>query len=405
LLPLALGVLLLAQPASAAAAEPESGSIAGTVTDEAMAPLVEVEVCAEAVDKSHFKCIPTRTDGTYEITGLSPGEYKVGFWTTRNFVTQFHEHALTWSTATPVPVVAGQTTGGINATLEVGATISGIVTAQATGLPVGEVEACATLGELERCVESDAAGHYLIDGLVPGSWSIYFYAQKAKVDVVSGAYSGGSVTVTAEEAKKGEGATGVNVALIPGGQIAGTVRLAGSGVPVGGVLVCVTMAAESVPLGCLRTPSSGAYRFTRVWPGSFKVAFSPEPKELFGPEGLVEAETMEATEGLGPDSYPTQWWSGQSGFEAATPIAIAPPQIVSGIDASLVAPAATAAAPAPANPAPVVQKPLLKCKRGFVKRKVHGKQRCVKRHKAKPKPRHKRRPVQHPASQSPAKRP
>jgi hypothetical protein len=39
----------------------------------------------------------------------------------------------------------------------------------------------------------------------------------------------------------------------------------------------------------------------------------------------------------------------------------------------------------------VVTKPVLKCKRGFVKRKVHGKQRCVKRHKAKPKPRRKRK--------------
>jgi hypothetical protein len=37
---------------------------------------------------------------------------------------------------------------------------------------------------------------------------------------------------------------------------------------------------------------------------------------------------------------------------------------------------------------PIAKKPL-KCKRNFVKRKVQGKQRCVKRHKAKPKPRHK----------------
>jgi hypothetical protein len=100
------------------------------------------------------------------------------------------------------------------------------------------------------------------------------------------------------------------------------------------------------------------------------------------------------------------WWSGQSSFEAATPIEITPPLIVSNVDASLVGPP-TAAAPVPADPAPVAKKPLLKCKRGFVKRKVRGKQRCVKRHSAKPKPRHKH-PTAKPqaqASQSPAKRP
>jgi hypothetical protein len=147
------------------------------------------------------------------------------------------------------------------------------------------------------------------------------------------------------------------------------------------------MASSPTPLGCLRTPSSGAYRFTRVWPGSYKVVFSPEPS---GTEG--------------PDSYPTQWWGGQSTFASAVAIAITPPAIVNNIDASLTAPPV----PAPATPVttvtPVVKKPP-KCKRGFVKRKVHGKQRCVKRHKAKPKPRHKHHRAHRAKSQTPQPRP
>ncbi len=387
-LPLLLGAFLLALPATASAAEPEPGNITGVVTEGASKPVVEVEVCAETIDKMHFKCIPTRSDGTFEITGLAPGEYKVGFWSTRNFVTQFWHEALTWGEAAPVVVAAGETTPNIDADLEVGSRITGTVTAAATGLPVGEVEACATSGELERCAITNGAGVYTIDGLREGTWSVYFYAMKAKVDVVSQPYAAGAVTIGPQQTLEN-----VNEALIPGGQIAGMVRLAGSGAPVGGVLVCVTTATESAPLGCLRTPNSGAYRFTRVWPGTFKVVFSPEPTELFGtgPEGLVEAATMEATEGIGPDAFPTEWWSGAGSFDAATPITIAPPQIIGGIDASLTAPPTPPAAAAPPpSPAPVVKKPLLKCKRGFVKRKVHGKQRCVKRHKSKPKPRHKR---------------
>jgi len=223
---------------------------------------------------------------------------------------------------------------------------------------------------------------------------------KAKADVVSGAYSGGPVEAFAGEANPPI----VNAQLIPGGQISGTVRLAGSGAPLGGVLVCVTTTTSSVPLGCLRTPSSGAYRFTRVWPGTFKVVFSPEPKELFGPAGLIEAVTMEAEEGIGPDPYPTQWWGGQSSFDSAAPIAITPPQMVTGIDASLVAPPGPPPPPPP-SPAPVAKKPLLKCKRGFVRRKVHGKPRCVKRHKPKPKPHRKRHKPARQTSASSARRP
>jgi hypothetical protein len=374
-LPLLLGALLLALPASAMAeeTEAETGTITGTVIEAAASPVVEVEVCAaEIINKSNFKCVTTEADGTYEIAGLSPGAYNVGFWTTRNYVVQFWKDEPTWETATPVIVAPGLQTPEIDAVLEVGATISGTVTAAATGTPVEKVEACAKLVELgperklelERCAKTNAAGEYTIDGLVAGQWSINFYAQQAEADVVSAPYAQPTVEVGPQQ-----NLTGVSEALIPGGQIAGTVRLAGTGAPVGGVQVCVTTASSPTPLGCLRTPSSGAYRFMRIWPGTYKVVFSPEPS---GTEG--------------PNSFPTQWWGGQSTFAAAAPIEITPPAIVNNIDASLIAPPT----PAPVTPitAPVVKKPL-KCKSGFVKRKVHGKQRCVKRHKPQPKPRHK----------------
>ncbi len=370
-------------PAGAVAAEP--GSIAGTVTAEGGAPVGEgeVEVCVKAVDESSFKCVQLLPDGSYKIPELPKGEYKVGFWPTGNYVTQFWQNEPTWKRATPLTVTDAEGKDGVNATLVRGATISGIVTASATGAPVDDIEACATFVEpeleleleLERCAITDTAGQYTIDGLAEGTWNLYFYAQEAAADVVSQAYSGGAIQVTAGEPK-----SGVNVALGPGGQIAGTVRMASTGAPLGGVQVCVTTASSQVTLGCLRTPASGAYRFMRIWPGSFKVVFSPEPTGL-----------------TGPDSFFTQWWGGQPTFETATPIAITPPQIVTGIDASLAAPESPTTTP---SPAPVVTKPVLKCKRGFVKRKVHGKQRCVKRHKHKPKPRHRRKLASHRADTS-----
>jgi hypothetical protein len=384
LLPLALGALLLAAPTDATAAESlTTGSITGSVTTKGGEPTGEVEVCVKTVDETSHQCIPLPNGGFYEFAELPEGEYEVGFWPTGNYVTQFWRNAPTWEKASPVKVPSVEA-GGINATLVQGATISGFVTASATGLPVGEVEACATLVEpepelkLERCAITDGAGHYTIDGLAEGVWTLYFYAQEAAADVVSQAYSGGPIQVSA-----GEKVEPPVSQLGPGGQIAGTVRSASTGAPLGGVQVCVTTASSPAILGCLRTPASGAYRFMRVWPGTFKVVFSPEPSGS-----------------TGPDSFWTQWWGGQPSFETATPISITPPQIVTGIDASLSAPEAPATTP---SPEPVVTKPILKCKRGFVKRKVHGKQRCVKRHKHKPKPRHKHRRRQVQAPQSPTR--
>jgi hypothetical protein len=370
-------VLLLALPASAMAAEGETGTITGTVTAGGLPVAGEVEVCAKSVlDETIFKCVAVPGGGPYVITELPVGDYKVGFWSTGNYVTQFWNHGLTWNEATVVQVTPEPLALPIDADLEVGATISGTITAAMGGAPVEKVEACAKLVEpnlepileLERCARTNAAGEYRINGLIAGRWSVNFYAQQAEADVVSAPYAQSTVELGPQQELKG-----VSEVLGPGGQIAGTVRLAGTGASLGGVQVCVTMASSPTPLGCLRTPSSGAYRFTRVWPGSYKVVFSPEPS---GTEG--------------PDSYPTQWWGGQSTFASAATIAITPPAIVNNIDASLTAPPV----PAPATPVtpvtPVVKKPP-KCKRGFVKRKVHGKPHCVKRHKPKPRHKHHRR--------------
>lgn len=175
---------------------------------------------------------------------------------------------------------------------------------------------------------------------------------------------------------------GIDAALQKGGQIEGTVRLAATGAPLQGVKVCITEATEAWPLGCLKTPASGRYRFTGLWAEAFKVVFSPEASEL------VEAESWEVT----PDAYPTQWWNGRPSFAAATPIGAVPATTIGGIDGSL-GPgpvAVTSPAPAPVTPpATVVVKPkpkpkALKCRHGFVKKKVKGKaDRCVKRHKPK----------------------
>jgi hypothetical protein len=379
LIPLLAVFVALALPAFGEAAEP--GSIAGTVTAKVGgAPLEGVEVCAEAVvEGGGFGCATTDALGEYGIVGLPAGQYKVEF-SARSigYVDQYYAGKRSWGEATPVSVSAGLTTPDIDAELEVGASVSGTVTAAQTGLPVAGVEVCAyTLDETEfGCEETNGAGFYTIGGLGAGLYEVFFSTAEIEAELVS-QYYGAPFTLAA-----GQKRTGVNAALDPGSQIGGTVRLAATGAPLAGVEVCLTEAGEPWALACLKTPASGKYRFLRLWAGPFKVVFSPEASEL---EDGPELE-------LAPDAYPTQWWNGQSTFAAATPVQVFAPGVsVANIDGSL-GPGPVVAPPTPAPPsapAATIVKPKpkpapLKCKRGFVKRTVKGKPaRCVKRHKPK----------------------
>jgi hypothetical protein len=398
LTPLLVALLALALPAAGQAAEP--GSISGTVTAKVGGlPIAGVEVCAGGEAEEAFGCATTDENGEYEIVSLPAGVYKVQFWgRPLGYADQYYAGKRLFGEATPVVVSAGAATSGIDAELERGATISGRVTAAATGLPVAGVEVCAfTLDESEfGCEATDGTGAYAIEGLASGQYEVYFYTGETEGELVSQPYELGLITLTTGQVR-----TGVDAALKVGGQISGTVRLAATGAPLKGVEVCITEATETWPLGCLKTPASGAYRFTGLWNSSFKVVFSPEASEL------EEGQEL----GIVPDAFPTQWWNGQPTFAAATPIAITPPAVVGGIDASLgpgpvvtSPPVAAAPSPAPAPSSPptavVVKpkpKPLLKCKRGFVKKTVKGKPaRCVKRHKPKKHHRnHHRRPHKH----------
>jgi hypothetical protein len=387
LIALAIALLALALPAAGEAASP--GAITGTISGAGVGPLIGAEACAEAITPgaTEFSCAKSGAGGTYAIGGLAEGSYVV--WIAppsgTNFVAEYYGGAQSFEAATQVPVKAGATTPNIGATLEKGATISGLVRAAATGSPVANVEVCAsaTTGAGEGCAQTEANGTYRIIGLPAGSFYVEFFTYETGQNLLSQAYELGLVTLTA-----GQERTGVNASLQPGGQITGTVRAAATGAPLKGVDVCLTEATETYPLACIVTPATGAYRFYGVWSGTFKVAFSPEASEL------EEGEYWE----LAPDAFPTQWWNGQPTFAAATPIAVGPGGTAAGIDGSLgpgpvappvVTPPSTSA-PAPVAVAPQPKPQPLKCRKGFAKKTAKGRTRCVKLKRHKPKRHHRK---------------
>jgi len=393
LTPLLVALAALALPATGMAAG--TGAISGTVTGEGAGGLAEIEVCAWPLgaDEEEGECELSQAGGTYEIPELPEGEYVVEFWPgAQDYIWEYFGGTQEFSAATRVLVTGGATRSGVDAVLAKGAEIKGRVTAAATGGPAPEVEVCAvpTAGEGERCGLTESSGTYAIVGLASGTYHVYFYPEGNGMGLLAQVWNGhergeaGDPLTLAAAAVR----TGVDAALRPGGAITGTVRLAATEAPLAGVRVCLVEAEVAESLGCLTSPPSGGYRFFGLRDEAYKIVFSAEADEIEDPKPIV-------------DAYPTEWWNGQPTFAAATPIPITPPGTVGNIDGSLGPPPAIVVPTAPAAPtaprAPVSKQPTkkqeptaVKCRKGFVKRKVRGKAKCVRRHKAKHKAHHKK---------------
>lgn len=373
----ALLCLAMLAPASALAA---TGSIEGTVTDAKTAePIEGVEVCAWTAEAGELAgCdFSTSSDGSYVIAGLDPGEYKVEFWPkSLPYEFQFYEDTQSWSKAKPVVVESGKATNGIDAALASVAGIEGTVTRSSDGEPVEEVFVCAwPVVESEEsfggCGETAGDGSYLIPGLQPGEYKVEFWpgftGQNLAYQFYKDKdrwYEADTVVVEPEEATPG-----IDAELHPGATIRGTVVQAATGAPLEEIHVCSIDAPTGQLWICTWTEPNGTYELPFHSKGQYKVVFSVNIAEWFGETEFIAEEE---------DGYPTQFWNSQATLAAANVVPLATGQAVSGIDARLGPP-----------PPPVVLPPVAKtpvhhrkhCRKGFVRKKVKGKMRCVKRHR------------------------
>ncbi len=79
----------------------------------------------------------TQTDGSYSITGLPSGTYKVAVWgLTSDYATQFYPNARHSDLAVPITVTTDNTIENINFSLGIGGKISGTIRDASTTLPI-----------------------------------------------------------------------------------------------------------------------------------------------------------------------------------------------------------------------------------------------------------------------------
>lgn len=380
----ALVLIALSLPASASAA---NGAISGKVTEAAGgAPVVDAGVCAEEQGgEFEFECTLTELGGSYEITGLPPGKYVVGFSageSGRNLARQYYDGVSSWFEADEVTVPSSGKAEEIDAALGEGAVIEGKVTAAGGGTPIGNVEVCAWREEGEEfdgCAYTAINGAYEIAGLRPGPHEVEFWDYEHGYEPLflnSISVSTGHTTM-------------VDAAMFLGGRISGHVYAASNHQAIGGVAVCAIWVATGESRGCAHTSNSGAYEFFPVSAGAWKIAFSPEPTEF---EFFEEEE-------VGVDGWPTQFWNLKPTLASADVIDVTHGSAFTGIDALLgpgpPSPLTTSSSPQSTTPAPVAvtSKPAPKvlCRKGFQRKRVEGTLRCVKRHKLRHHRRHRHR--------------
>jgi hypothetical protein len=326
-----LSALVLLGITPANAADLSDASISGKVTAPAGVDVTSVSIAVHTSDAySYTGWGQVTDDGSYTVTGLPAGSYKVQF-TGNNSggLNQWYSGATSFESATPVILTAGQSLTGIDAALVKGASISGLVTAPAgidlnsLGVSVSSTGADMSYGYGQ--VGQD--GSYTVRGLPAGSYKIQFSGGNS--GVITQWHSGASSfeTATPVTLTAGQDLAGINATLVKGASISGKVTVP-AGVEPGSLQADVTSANGSYA-GSSQIHDDGTYKVNGLPAGSYKVRFSG-----------YNSGTLQ------------QWYAGASSEATATPVTLAAGQDRTGIDATLVMGASvsgTVTAPAGVN--------------------------------------------------------
>ncbi|MGZ4737041.1 MAG: carboxypeptidase regulatory-like domain-containing protein [Acidimicrobiia bacterium] len=297
-------------------------SVSGTVTDENGNPIAGISVAVNPINDGSSAWGQTDAQGNYTTNALPPGTYRVEFhdWSQNPvWATQFWDGQVTQDAATPLTLTSGDgpVRGGIDASLTHGATVSGTVTKPGGG-PAGNV--CVT-GVVDTAngpqwianANTGGDGTYNLTGLPATSIKVYFHDCNNVGPYVDqwwnhqGDYNSADPLVL----EAGMHQSGIDAQLAAAGQIAGTVTDQ-LGHPLEGI--CAQASTSSAVGGMARTDSNGHYAISLAQPGQYKVQW-------------VDCNDR--------PQFAGQWWDHQSSAADASPVTVAPGDVVSNVDATL----------------------------------------------------------------------
>lgn len=345
-------------PAVAAAA----GSISGTVVAAATkAPIEGLEVCANPEDGQLGGCATTDADGEYTIA-LNPNDYTVKFdGEPLDYKTSWYDQKV---------LVGTDPVTGVDAEMVAYGRIEGVALEAGSEDPVEDVRVCVW-GEVTvqvHCDWTDASGAYAITGLRPDEYVLEFLPEERLLPQFNDhqeRYSEADLI----SVDLGDVLTGVDADLLPSARVEGTVRRADDQQPLPGVEICAWSTEQEEELRCAFAEPDGSYAIQGLYSGEYVVEFWPFSAK-----------------------WTAQFWDHAARWDEAEPLWLTAGTTTTGIDADIAPeplpllltpnPLVRSAAQSSSPPKPTPRR----CRKGFQKKRVNGKVRCVR--KAKPKRRH-----------------
>jgi hypothetical protein len=204
------------------------GTISGFVKDFGGNVITDAQISVHAhgvsAGASSRGTYASQSDGSYTISGLAAGFYKVEANNNHEpgYIAEYYNNKLTWDSADEAEVQAGIVTDGIDFILETAGSISGTVTDGTTGLANVCVDAYAGTCHSGHYygVQTEPDGSFEIGGLPPGQ-DVYVRADATCTgqNFIVQWYGGDYTCESAQHAAVG--ATDVDFSLQAGGSISG----------------------------------------------------------------------------------------------------------------------------------------------------------------------------------------
>ena len=232
----------------------------------------------------------TAPDGSYEITGVEPGDYKVLFDAQGAAVTfrdELHDEVECGNGSCPIGFVGNTVTlapgaNTLDEDLTPGGGISGVISSSVTGQPLGAFEGRARLYQLDgtqlTTALTDGNGAWSFGGVAPGSYYVVLAPRFGNLidELYDGVYcprlscdtsAGQEVSVT-----DGVVTSGIDATLDPGSRITGHF-LTQDGTPVPAFTTLFIHTPEGVYAGFANTDENGFYQSGSGFPaGDYHVS-------------------------------------------------------------------------------------------------------------------------------------
>jgi hypothetical protein len=286
------------------------GSIAGTVTDHLSGlPIAGADVSANREECCGDGNATTAADGSYLITGLAPGDYRV-LVSRSGYAPEYHNDAYDQGAATLVEVLPAVISDEVDVALQIEGRIAGTVYDDATQLHIAGVSVYA---ERDPCcgisgfATTAGDGSYEVSGLAPGNYRLYLAADGYVSEYYADTYDylGARMVLVVS----GATTTDVDAGLAVGAHITGTITDEGTGAPIVGAEIS---AKRDVCCGggFATTGTGGSYDIAGLPPGNYSVQ-------------------------IGALGYAPEYYDNTYDNDAAAFVAVAPGGTVGGIDAAL----------------------------------------------------------------------